>query len=109
MSTTEKPPNWLIGAPGCTASGPDRARLERRCAGGNMDFDKYTDRAKGFVQAAQGIAQREGHQQLGADHLLKSLLDDPEGMAAGLIQRSGGRPGEALTAVERALARRPKV
>jgi ATP-dependent Clp protease ATP-binding subunit ClpB len=74
-----------------------------------MDFEKYTDRAKGFVQAAQGIAQREGHQQFGPDHLLKALLDDPEGMAAGLIQRSGGRPDEALTAVERALARRPKV
>ena len=74
-----------------------------------MDFEKYTDRAKGFVQAAQGIAQREGHQQFGPDHLLKALLDDPEGMAAGLIQRSGGRPGEALAAVERTLARRPKV
>jgi ATP-dependent Clp protease ATP-binding subunit ClpB len=74
-----------------------------------MDFEKYTDRAKGFVQAAQGIAQREGHQQFSPDHLLKALLDDPEGMAAGLIQRSGGRPGDALTSVERALAKRPKV
>ena len=74
-----------------------------------MDFEKYTDRAKGFVQAAQGIAQREGHQQFGPDHLLKALLDDPEGMAAGLIQRSGGRPDEALASVERALAKRPKV
>ena len=74
-----------------------------------MDFEKYTDRAKGFVQAAQGIAQREGHQQFGPDHLLKALLDDPEGMAAGLIQRSGGRPDDALASIERALAKRPKV
>ena len=74
-----------------------------------MDFEKYTDRAKGFVQAAQSLALREGHQQFGPDHLLKVLLDDPEGMAAGLIQRAGGRPGDALAAVEQALAKRPKV
>jgi ATP-dependent Clp protease ATP-binding subunit ClpB len=74
-----------------------------------MNFDKYTDRAKGFVQAAQSLALREGHQQFGTDHLLKVLLDDPEGLAAGLIQRAGGRPADALAAVERALAKRPKV
>jgi ATP-dependent Clp protease ATP-binding subunit ClpB len=74
-----------------------------------MDFETYTDRARGFVQAAQTIAQREGHQQLGADHLLKALLDDAKGMAAELLQRCGGRPAEALAAVERALAKRPKV
>jgi ATP-dependent Clp protease ATP-binding subunit ClpB len=74
-----------------------------------MDFEKYTDRAKGFVQAAQSLALREGHQQFGPDHLLKVLLDDPEGMSAGLIQRSGGRPGDALAEIERTLAKRPKV
>jgi len=74
-----------------------------------MDFEKYTDRAKGFVQAAQSLALREGHQQFGPDHLLKVLLDDPEGLAARLIERAGGRPGDALAAVERALAKRPKV
>src|SRR5262245_52205759 len=74
-----------------------------------MDFDKYTDRAKGFVQAAQSLALREGHQQFGSDHLLKVLLDDPEGMAARLIQRAGGRPGDALAAIEQVLAKRPKV
>ena len=58
-----------------------------------MNFDKYTDRAKGFVQAAQSLALREGHQQFGTDHLLKVLLDDPEGLAAGLIQRAGGADG----------------
>jgi ATP-dependent Clp protease ATP-binding subunit ClpB len=74
-----------------------------------MDFEKFTDRAKGFIQSAQSLALREGHQQFGTDHLLKVLLDDPEGMAAGLIQRAGGRPGEALAAIEAALAKRPKV
>src|SRR5262245_27700003 len=74
-----------------------------------MDFEKFTDRAKGFIQAAQSLALREGHQQFGTDHLLKVLLDDPEGMSAGLIQRAGGRPAEALTAVEAQLAKRPKV
>src|SRR5690242_13126010 len=74
-----------------------------------MNFEKYTDRAKGFVQAAQSLALREGHQQFGPDHLLKVLLDDPEGMSAGLIQRAGGRPGDALAAIERILAKRPKV
>ena len=73
-----------------------------------MDFEKYTDRAKGFVQAAQSLALREGHQQFGPDHLLKVLLDDPEGMAAGLIQRAGGRPGDALAAIELVLAKRPE-
>src|SRR5262245_65764556 len=80
------------------------------CAGGrDMNFERYTDRSKGFIQSAQSLALREGHQQVAPDHLLKVLLDDPEGLAAGLIDRSGGRSREALTAVEAALAKRPKV
>ena len=55
-----------------------------------MNFDKYTDRSRGFVQAAQSLALREGHQQFSPEHLLKVLLDDPQGLAAGLIDRSGG-------------------
>ena len=74
-----------------------------------MDFEKYTDRARGFVQSAQSLALREGHQQFATEHLLKVLLDDPEGLAAGLIDRSGGQSREALAAVEAALAKRPKV
>jgi ATP-dependent Clp protease ATP-binding subunit ClpB len=74
-----------------------------------MNFEIYTDRATGFVQSAQSLALREGHQQFGTDHLLKVLLDDPEGLAAGLIQKAGGRPGDALGAVQQALAKRPKV
>ncbi|MEZ5844559.1 MAG: ATP-dependent chaperone ClpB [Hyphomicrobiaceae bacterium] len=74
-----------------------------------MNFDRYTDRAKGFVQSAQGLALREGHQQFAPEHLLKVLLDDEQGLAAGLIQRAGGNPKQALMLAEQALAKRPKV
>ncbi|MFZ3357341.1 MAG: Clp protease N-terminal domain-containing protein, partial [Xanthobacteraceae bacterium] len=74
-----------------------------------MDFEKYTDRSRGFVQSAQSLAQREGHQQFAPEHLLKVLLDDPEGLAAGLIDRAGGNSRAALKAVEAALAKRPKI
>src|SRR5579864_3125837 len=74
-----------------------------------MNFEKYTDRARGFVQSAQSMALREGHQQFAPEHLLKVLLDDPEGLAAGLIDRSGGNSRQALSAVEAALNKMPKV
>ncbi len=74
-----------------------------------MDIEKFTDRAKGFIQSAQSLALREGHQQVTPEHLLKVLLDDNEGLAAGLVERSGGRPNDVLAAIERALAKRPKV
>ncbi len=74
-----------------------------------MNFEMYTDRARGFVQAAQTIALREGHQQLTPEHLLKALLDDSEGMAAGLIRKAGGDPKAALMALDAALAKRPQV
>ena len=73
-----------------------------------MNFDIYTDRAKGFVQAAQSLALRENHQQFSPEHLLKVLLDDDQGLAAGLIEQAGN-PKTALQATERALAQRPKV
>jgi ATP-dependent Clp protease ATP-binding subunit ClpB len=74
-----------------------------------MNFEKYTDRARGFVQSAQSLALREGHQQFAPEHLLKVLLDDSEGLAAGLIDRSGGNSRQALNEVEAALKKRPKV
>jgi ATP-dependent Clp protease ATP-binding subunit ClpB len=74
-----------------------------------MNFEKYTERSRGFVQSAQSLAQREGHQQFAPEHLLKVLLDDPEGLAAGLIDRAGGDSRAALAAVDAALAKRPKV
>jgi ATP-dependent Clp protease ATP-binding subunit ClpB len=74
-----------------------------------MNFEKYTDRARGFVESAQSMALREGHQQFAPEHLLKVLLDDPEGLASGLIDRSGGNSRQALKAVEAALGKIPKV
>jgi ATP-dependent Clp protease ATP-binding subunit ClpB len=74
-----------------------------------MNFEKYTDRARGFIQSAQSLALREGHQQFAPEHILKVLLDDPEGLAAGLIDRSGGNSRQALQATEAALAKIPKV
>ncbi len=74
-----------------------------------MNFDRYTDRSKGFVQSGQSLALREGHQQFTAEHLLKVLLDDEEGLASGLIERAGGRPRDALAGVEQTLEKRPKV
>ena len=65
-----------------------------------MDFEKLTDRARGFLQAAQTIAVREHHQRIAPAHLLKALLDDEQGMAAGLIEAAGGdakRPGAKST------------
>jgi ATP-dependent Clp protease ATP-binding subunit ClpB len=74
-----------------------------------MNIEKYTDRARGFIQSAQSLALREGHQQFAPEHLLKVLLDDPEGLAAGLIDRAGGDSRQALRAVEDALGKIPKV
>jgi ATP-dependent Clp protease ATP-binding subunit ClpB len=74
-----------------------------------MNFERYTERARGFVQSAQTYALGQGHQQFAPEHILKVLLDDPEGMAAGLIERAGGRPQDARLAVETALSRLPKV
>ena len=74
-----------------------------------MNFEKFTERAKGFVQSAQSLAIREGHQQFLPEHILKVLLDDDQGLSAGLIDKSGGRSREALEQVELALAKLPKV
>jgi len=74
-----------------------------------MDFEKYTERARGFIQSAQGLALREGHQKFTPEHLLKILLDDEDGLAAGLISRAGGNPGNALSETEKVLSQLPKV
>ena len=73
-----------------------------------MDIEKFTDRAKGFLQAAQTIAIREYHQRVAPEHLLKALLDDEQG-ANGLIRAAGGDPARAKQAVEAEFARQPKV
>ena len=74
-----------------------------------MNIEKFTERARGFLQAAQTIAMRESHQRLAPEHLLKALMDDEQGMAANLIRRAGGAPERVLQAVDMALGRMPKV
>ena len=74
-----------------------------------MNIEKYTERARGFIQSAQSLAVREGHQQFTPEHILKVLLDDEEGLSAGLIDRAGGRSRDALRDTELALAKLPKV
>jgi ATP-dependent Clp protease ATP-binding subunit ClpB len=74
-----------------------------------MDFEKLTERARGFVQAAQTIAMREYNQTITPEHLLKAFLDDDEGAATGLIRAAGGDPAAAKLAIDAAVARMPKV
>ena len=74
-----------------------------------MDIEKFTERSRGFLQAAQTIAIREFHQRLTSEHLLKALLDDDEGASAGLIRAAGGDPQAAHKAVEAELGRLSKV
>ncbi len=74
-----------------------------------MNLDKFTDRARGFLQSAQTVAIRSNHQRISPEHILKALLEDEEGMAAGLIQRAGGNPGAAVQQVDALLAQVPAV
>lgn len=74
-----------------------------------MNLEKFTDRAKGFLQSAQTVAIRNNHQRISPEHLLKALLEDEEGMAAGLIQRAGGDPARAAEQADELLAKIPAV
>ncbi|NMN06035.1 MULTISPECIES: ATP-dependent chaperone ClpB [unclassified Novosphingobium] len=74
-----------------------------------MNLEKFTDRAKGFLQAAQTLAIRLNHQRITPEHVLKALLEDSEGMASGLIQRAGGNPVAAVGALDAALGKIPAV
>ncbi len=74
-----------------------------------MNIEKYTERARGFIQSAQSLAVRDGHQQFSPLHMLKVLLDDSEGLAGGLIDRAGGNSRAILKATEDALNKLPKV
>src|ERR1700676_3894445 len=74
-----------------------------------MELEKYTERSKGVVQAAQSLALRSGHQRLVPEHLLKVLLDDKEGLCANLIGRAGRDPQPVLLAVEAEPGRQPRV
>jgi ATP-dependent Clp protease ATP-binding subunit ClpB len=74
-----------------------------------MNLEKFTDRAKGFLQSAQTIAIRMSHQRIAPEHLLKALLEDEQGMATGLIQSAGGDAKRALSDIDLALSKIPSV
>src|ERR1700742_2825572 len=74
-----------------------------------MNIEKYTERARGFIQSAQSLAMREGHQQFTPLHVLKVLLDDGERLAGGLIDLAGGNSRAILKVTEDALNKLPKV
>ncbi|HUD92819.1 ATP-dependent chaperone ClpB [Sphingobium sp.] len=74
-----------------------------------MNLEKFTDRAKGFLQSAQTVAIRMSHQRISPEHLLKALLEDQQGMASGLIKAAGGDAAVALRETDAALAKVPSV
>ena len=74
-----------------------------------MNLEKFTERSRGFIQAAQTIAMRESHQRLAPEHILKALMDDAQGLASNLIQRAGGAPQRVVQALDGKLAKIPKV
>ena len=74
-----------------------------------MEFENYTERSRGFIQAAQTLALRSNHQRFTPEHILKVLIDDKEGLAANLIAAAGGEPDEARRGIEEALDGLPKV
>jgi ATP-dependent Clp protease ATP-binding subunit ClpB len=74
-----------------------------------MNFEQYSERARGFLQAAQTLAQRRGHQRLTPEHLLYVLVEDPKGLAAGLLQAAGGDAAKLKRDVEAALDKQPRV
>ena len=74
-----------------------------------MNLEKFTERSRGFLNAAQTIALREGHQRLVPEHLLKALMDDGEGLSSNLIDRAGGSSQRVREAVDLAVGKNPKV
>ncbi|GAD56881.1 clpB protein [Limimaricola cinnabarinus LL-001] len=74
-----------------------------------MNLDKFTERSRGFVQAAQTIAMRESHQRLAPEHLLKALMDDDQGLATNLITNAGGDAARVREAVDAAVSKLPRV
>ena len=74
-----------------------------------MNLEKFTERSRGFLQAAQTIAIRESHQRLMPEHLLKAFMDDDQGLSSNLIRRAGGEPQRVLEAVDLALQKLPRV
>ena len=73
-----------------------------------MNLEKFTERSRGFIQAAQTIAMRESHQRVLPDHLLKALMDDDQGLASNLIRKAGGSSERVNEAINISIAKLPK-
>src|SRR3712207_1547055 len=82
---------------------------QRQSGQSNMNLEKFTERARGFLQSAQTVAARMNHQRITPAHVLKALLEDEQGMASGLIARAGGSAEAAVREVDEALAKVPAV
>ena len=74
-----------------------------------MNLEKFTERSRGFIQTAQMIAMHASHQRLAPEHLLKALLEDDQGLAANLINASGGDAARVLHILDISLAKMPTV
>jgi len=74
-----------------------------------MNLEKFTERSRGFIQAAQTIATRDSHQRLAPEHILKALMDDDQGLASNLITAAGGTPSRVAEAMDAAMSKMPKV
>jgi ATP-dependent Clp protease ATP-binding subunit ClpB len=74
-----------------------------------MNFEQYSERSRGFLQAAQTLAQRRGHQRLTPEHLLYTLAEDPKGLVAGLLQAAGGDAAKLKRDLEAVLEKLPRV
>jgi ATP-dependent Clp protease ATP-binding subunit ClpB len=90
----------------CDAGISKDGRFEKEKA---MNFEKFTERSRGFIQSAQTIAMRESHQRVLPEHLLKALMDDDQGLAANLIRSAGGSPEQVTQAVDALVAKQPQV
>ncbi len=91
------------------AAKPGTAQEGRFIKEKTMDLTRFTERSRGFIQAAQTIATRESHQRLAPEHILKALLDDDQGLATNLISASGGNPEQVTQALSLAMGKMPKV
>ena len=74
-----------------------------------MDFDRFTEKSRSFMQKAQTLAMRRNHQSLEPEHLLRVMLDDEDGLTRKLAVAAGGDAMRLESAVDQAIAKFPEV
>lgn len=57
-----------------------------------MNFEKYTEKSRQIIEAAQALALRLSHQRFMPEHVLSALMEDKDRLADKLIRASGGNP-----------------